>query len=121
MKRMTALLMLPLALLALAGCGSTPEAGAKSVVGQWGGVPEQSPELDFAEAGTFTGNDGCNSMNGSWTQEGETVTLGATATTLMACDGVDTWLSLATTAKIDGANLNVFNKDGQQIGVLAGQ
>lgn len=112
-------MLVPAALLVLAGCAVTPGSGGSSVVGQWGGVPDASPTLDFSEEGTFTGNDGCNNMVGSWTQDKDTITLKNTAMTLMACEGIDTWLSGAATVKVAGMNLNVFNSAGKEIGTLS--
>ena len=119
MKRFAALLLVLLAAWGLAGCATTPGPGGSSVVGQWGGVPDGSPVLIFSGEGSFTGNDGCNSLTGAWKQADDTITLDNMAMTLMACEGVDTWLSRASTVKVKGMNLMVFDAQGGEIGVLA--
>ncbi len=119
MKRIAALLLVLVAALGLAGCATTPGQDGSSVVGQWGGVPDESPVLVFSGEGSFTGNDGCNTLTGSWKQANDVVTLENMAMTLMACAGVDTWLSRASTVKVDGMKLTVFDAQGKEIGVLA--
>lgn len=119
MKRIAALLLVLVAALGLGGCATSPGQDGSSLVGQWGGVPDGAPVLVFSGEGSFTGNDGCNTLTGSWKQANDVVTLENMATTLMACEGVDTWLSRASTAKIEGMNLTVFDAQGGEIGVLA--
>ena len=36
----------------------------------------------------------------------------------MFCEGVDTWLSNAATARIDNNTMTVMNADSQEIGML---
>ena len=59
-----------LALLMLAGCaGEEGEARGGSVdpVGTWGDTTDTTaPSLDLADDGSFSGTDGCNQLNGSW-------------------------------------------------------
>ncbi|GAA1497800.1 META domain-containing protein [Paeniglutamicibacter kerguelensis] len=119
MKRIAALLLVLAASLGLAGCATTQGQDGSSVVGQWGGVPANSPVLVFSGEGSFTGNDGCNTLTGSWKQADDAITLENMAATLMACAGVDTWLSHASTVKVDGTKLMVFDAQGKEIGVLA--
>ena len=107
------------AALGLAGCATAPGQEGASVVGQWGGVPDGAPVLVFSGEGTVTGNDGCNTLTGSWKQANDVITLENMATTLMACEGVDTWLSRASTVKVHGMNLMVFDAQDKEIGVLA--
>lgn len=114
MKRLAMLMLIPAAALTLAGC--TTYSGAPAV-GHWGGV-EQKPFIDFDTSGTFSGNDGCNPFMGSWYQKGENMVLKDTAVGLMACEGVDTWLSSAATVRVEGATMLVFNTENKLIGEL---
>ncbi|WP_258067932.1 META domain-containing protein [Pseudoclavibacter sp. RFBB5] len=105
------------ALLLLTGCA----APAASAAGTWG-TPNSSgqgePGLNLADDGKVTGNDGCNRLMGEWTETDGTVEFGALASTMMFCEGVDTWLLGASTAEVDGDSLVVFNEAGDQIGTL---
>ena len=40
----------------------------------------------FGSDGTLTGNDGCNNYNGTYTTDGDKITIGPVATTRMACE-----------------------------------
>lgn len=108
-----------LAVAALASCADSPGSGTPSVEGTWGDTSDsRAPSLEFASDGRVSGTDGCNRMMGFWTQDGTAVTLKDMASTLMACQGVDTWLSAAATAEIDGDTLDLFNGNGDPIGTL---
>lgn len=101
--------------LALGGCSSAPG----TVVGTWGDPDANAkPWMTFEEDGSYSGNDGCNGLGGNWTEEGGTVDLGQMRSTLMFCEGVDTWLSLAAEAKLDGDTLTFTGQDGSEIGEL---
>ncbi|MGL3805993.1 META domain-containing protein [Paeniglutamicibacter sp. R2-26] len=119
MKRIAALALALSAGLGLAGCAASPGQEGAPVVGQWGGVPDGSPVLVFSQEGTFTGNDGCNTLGGSWTRDGDGIVLEGMTMTLMACEGLDTWLSSASSATVEGMNLRVFDAQRAEIGVLA--
>ncbi|MFC4223044.1 META domain-containing protein [Lysinibacter cavernae] len=108
------------ALLILSGC-----SGAQSdtdIEGTWGG-PEGSskPFLTFAEDGKISGFDGCNTLMGSWERTDSGVDFGQLASTRMACDGVDTWLSNGVEGTISGSTLTVLGEDGSTIGTLKRQ
>ena len=123
------------AALALSGCagvvaaggssaGASASASAKgssseSAVGEWGDVDDSTqPSLVLAKDGTLTGTDGCNQLNGGWTQEGDTVTFSNVASTMMMCADQDTWLSKLATAKIDGSTMTVHGAAAREIGTL---
>ncbi|OIH82339.1 hypothetical protein BLJ79_20530 [Arthrobacter sp. UCD-GKA] len=91
---------------------------AAAVTGQWGGATEGSPVLWFSETGRFNGNDGCNSLAGSWVVDGARIELNDEIMTLVACLGMDTWLSSAAVVQVKGDTLHVTNADGQEIGTL---
>ena len=103
--------------LGLAGC-SAGSAGA-DVTGTWG-TPDATgtPGLELNADESVTGTDGCNRMVGTWSLNGDTVEFGTFASTLMACEGVDTWLSGASTATVDGATMTIQDAGGDEIGTL---
>ena len=92
--------------------------GAAAVTGQWGGAAEGPPVLWFSSGGHFNGNDGCNSLAGSWVVDGARIELNDEIMTLVACLGMDTWLSSAAVVQVKGDTLHVTNADGQEIGTL---
>lgn len=104
----------------LAGCAGS---GTSPFVGVWGDTSDaKQPSLDLKSDGSASGTDGCNRLMGSWTEDGKTIAFGGFASTRMACEGVDTWLSNAATAKIqEDGQLAVFGQGGAQIGTLAGK
>lgn len=115
--------LLAAALLALSACAST----APGVVGVWGDPDAQGlPSLEFTAEGEdsdgeYSGTDGCNRVGGVYTVNGSTVDLGMMRSTLMFCEGVDTWLSQARTASLEGDVLTFLDEGGQQIGTLERQ
>lgn len=118
MKRSIRPLLLAVAATAALGLAACSSA-APSVVGTWGEAESQGePSLTFEEDGSYSGSDGCNRVMGSWEADGSTVDLGMMATTLMYCEGVDTWLSQGATAEIDGTTLIVLDQGGEQLGSL---
>lgn len=106
-------------IVGLAGCAA--DAGgsdSESVVGTWGSTDQGQPHLVFADDGTLSGSDGCNRLMGPWTQDGNKVEFGAIASTMMACEGVDTWLNQASEATIEGSTLRIVDSSGAEIGAL---
>ena len=104
-----------LATLALAACAS----GSSAFTGSRGTEEAGQPSLTIAADGSFNGTDGCNSMVGKGTFNGDTFEFGEFASTMMACEGIDTWLSAAGTATVSGGKLAVAASDGTEIGTLA--
>ncbi|MGK0714635.1 META domain-containing protein [Leucobacter sp. W1153] len=101
---------------ALVGCTS---GGSADVVGTWGDSEAQGqPSIQFAEDGTFGGTDGCNRLFGEYTVNGDVVEFGNMGSTMMFCEGVDTWLSEAATARVDGDLLVVSDASDSKIGTL---
>ncbi|WP_421741214.1 META domain-containing protein [Cellulomonas sp.] len=106
---------------ALAACadGSAGSAPVEDVAGVWGMQDTEGiASLELAEDGTATGTDGCNRMVGTWEQNDTQVAFGEWATTRMACQSVDTWLSLAVKATLEGENLVFVDENGIEIGTL---
>lgn len=104
-----------LAALALTGCTSA----APTVVGSWGDSSQtDTPSLDFTKDGKVTGTDGCNRLMGGFSEHAGVVTFEQMASTMMFCEGVDTWLSKAATAKLSGDTLTVSDESGAEIGTL---
>jgi len=107
------------AALALTGCAAGDGLPrGRSVATTWGSEDEGQPHITFADDGSVSGSDGCNELAGSWTLTDDTIATDSLATTLKACEGVDTWLSGFATAVIDGDRLVVSGIDGGKIGEL---
>ena len=104
-----------LALAVLAGCA--PSASS-DYTGTYTSDHPSGTELDLKDGGTLSGNDGCNTMTGSWTESKGRITFSEMAVTTKACPDVDAWLSKAASARSDGDTLNVYDENGSAIGVL---
>lgn len=102
--------------LLLAGCAGTP-SGAK-VVGMWGSTASGQPNLNIENDGTFSGSDGCNRLSGQGQIDGNEITFGSIASTMMACEGVDEWLGKAATGNVSGDTMTVLDDSGKTIGTL---
>lgn len=96
-----------------------PNVGPQDPVGLWGSQDPQQPWLELAEDGSLTGSDGCNTLTGTWEGDGSRVDFGAIASTRMACEGVDTWLSAAGWATLQGGVMTVATPEGTVIGQLS--
>lgn len=108
------------ALLALAGCGSTSSAeeGTDLAGSYWGSPAAAEPHLTFERDGQLQGHDGCNSLSGTWSADGSSVTFTELGGTEMACPDVDPWLSDARSAEVEGDTMSVKDKSGDEIGTL---
>lgn len=109
----------------LASRTAAPDAvSANSFIGAWvgeiEGQPEITVELNLVLPDDLTANDGCNSGTGSWTSEGSVVSFTQFTSTLMACEGFDTWLYEAERGQVDaeGATMELYNDAGESIGTL---
>lgn len=91
-----------------------------SPVGQWVESDDSdAPFLTISADGTLSGGDGCNNLVGDWTLGDDgAVQLGPLASTRKFCEGVDTWLSLAETARIQGGVMTVQDAAGEVLGQL---
>ncbi|MFF2388803.1 META domain-containing protein [Agromyces sp. NPDC058104] len=101
-----------------ASAGSaTPATGP---VGTWGDAGDPaSPSLVLAADGALAGTDGCNRLTGRWEDEGGgRIEFDDVASTRMACEGVDTWLSALDEATIDGDTMTVLGDDDVVVGTL---
>lgn len=82
---------------------------------------EQSPYLTLNNEGKVLGHAGCNSLNGSYQQDGETLSFGPIATTRKACpemEGEQAFLqALKATSRfrIDGELLTLFDDNNQPL------
>jgi heat shock protein HslJ len=111
---------------ALVGCssgsddsGSGTALSSKDVTGEWAQKDsEPLVSLELIASGNASGTDGCNQLNGTWKIDGSAVDFSPWASTMKACDGVDTWLSNATSATVDGDTLTVLDDGGKEIGTL---
>ena len=100
---------------AFTGCSGP---ASTSFAGDWGLTGSGQPNLTITNDGSFHGTDGCNRLTGKGSISGDIFDFGAIASTSMACSDVNTWLSLAGTAKVDGTVLVVYKKGGDKIGTL---
>ena len=130
--RMAFPIILPLALgtLFLAGCAKVASDVRKtrplaSLEGsEWG--PEASNPADqfvaFKSNGEITGHGGCNQFFGQYTQEGQTLTIGALASTKKMCrDFMESEAAflqnLQNTRRVDATHLilKLYDADGAQL------
>ena len=103
----------------LTACASSATAPAASHEGTWGdSASDRSPYLELDDDGTLTGTDGCNRLAGTWKATGNDIAFGEFASTRMACDGVDTWLAKAVSAKVTDSTMIVIGADGSEAGSL---
>jgi heat shock protein HslJ len=91
-------------------------------------VIDSGAELSFADDGTMSGSTGCNSVNGPYTVDGDSVSFGALATTKMACEpdltaqeagilaALDTAATFTGTA---GGGIEIFDAEGMRVLQLA--
>ena len=129
MRHSRALVVRPLLLVAvvgaaLVGCSddadpATATLTSADVVGEWS-EPGADPAvgLELMEDGTVTGTDGCNRLNGRWEIDDLTVEFDQVSSTMMACEGVDTWLSALDAATVSGDELIVLDDNDVTIGTL---
>ena len=98
-----------------------PTVGPQGLpIGQWvESADAGAPFLSIAADGSFSGNDGCNTIFGSWevADDGAIMFTGV-GSTLMACQGVDTWLSTAALGSVQGGVMTVQDADGVVLGQL---
>lgn len=100
----------------LSGCAASSQA--ESAVGSWGSTDHGKPGLVIEADGSFSGTDGCNRLTGTGSIEGNSIVFGTIATTLMACEGVDTWLSRASRGLAGPHTLTIYDGTGSVIGTL---
>jgi heat shock protein HslJ len=78
-----------------------------------------APFLSIQADGSYSGNDGCNALTGRWDQaDDDAILFTAGASTLMACEGVDTWLNLATQGRVRAGVMTLQSADGTVLGQL---
>ena len=121
-------------LVAVAGC-ATPNAASPSdparpgalhsdallgtwVVAQTFDSPEQ-PYIAFAEDNTWRASDGCNQVHGTWQVDADgALTTTSGPQTMMACEGVDQWLSQAVQGRVQAGVMTLQSVDGTVLGQL---
>ena len=130
--RMALPIILPLALgaLVLAGCAKVATEVRKSRPlaslegSEWGPVetPAKEQFVAFKSNGEIIGHGGCNQFFGQYTQEGQTLTIGALASTKKFCaDVMDAETAfmqkLQDTRRIEATHiaLRLYNADDEQL------
>ncbi|WP_205649404.1 META domain-containing protein [Agromyces sp. LHK192] len=89
------------------------------VAGVWGDAADPgAPSLTLAADGTLSGTDGCNRLVGEWELDDGEIDFGDLASTKMACQEVDTWLSGADSATITEDVMTVYANGRIEIGTL---
>lgn len=107
------------AAIALSGCAGGSGGGTVDPVGTWGDPAAGEPYLALAEDGSLSGSDGCNQLTGRWEVDAsDHVDFEDLASTRMACEGVDDWLSRADEATVADTTMTVIDSDGATIGTL---
>ena len=104
--------------LLLTGCAAGFSAAVDPVGVRSESSDDASPTLSLNEDGTVTGFDGCNQLTGGWEPTDDGVNFKQLASTRMACDDVDDWLSRAESAQIAFDTMTVLDTDGKTIGTL---
>ena len=104
--------------LLLTGCAAGFSA-AVDPVGVWvESSDDDSPTLTLNEDGSLAGFDGCNQLTGGWEPTDDGVNFKQLASTRMACEDVDDWLSRAETAQVAYDTMTVLDVDGKELGTL---
>ncbi|WP_430646994.1 META domain-containing protein [Agromyces sp. GXS1127] len=111
------------AALAFSGCSGVAgedTGGDMDPTGTWGDSSTQGePFLTLEDGGDFTGSDGCNTLNGTWSvNEADQVEFENVASTRMACEDVDDWLAGMSAADVADDSMTVLGQDGSPIGTL---
>jgi heat shock protein HslJ len=125
------IVLLPLVVLVLAACGddegsdATPLEGTTWTLTSVDGTDaaaDATGQLTLAD-GQASGSTGCNSLNGSYTLEGDALSFGPMATTQMACEeplmtqetAVLAILEAAESYTIDGDELTITSPEGSLV------
>lgn len=92
-------------------------------IGYW--VEAETPTAPFLSISadrSYSGNDGCNVLTGSWSPRDDgAINLAPGAMSLRACDGVDQWLSQAVQARVLAGVMTLQAADGTVLGQLTGR
>lgn len=90
--------------------------------GAWSvGGSGDRPNLQLEAGSILFGHDGCNPFTGTWSYGDEPepmILLSVSPDGDAVCDGVDTWLSHAASAMLEGGKLVINGPEGTPIGVL---
>jgi heat shock protein HslJ len=117
--------LLGLAVLSLAACAITERAATTELPGtSWqlvdldGTLPvaDAVPTLNFDQAGAVNGSTGCNTYNGEVSIDGNAITFGPLATTMMACADPDADAQeRAFTAAIEDVDSYTIDDEGRLV------
>lgn len=105
-------------LVALVVLVTACSSGGGDPQGTWGSSTTGQPQLVLDVNGQLSGTDGCNRLNGTWSETDGKVTFGKVSSMMMHCDDVDTWLSTLASATVNGDTLHVLDDSGAEIGTL---
>lgn len=91
-----------------------------TALGRWTSSVFKGAFVDIIEGGTFSGNDGCNTIGGSWVSsaDGKSLELTGVFQTLMACEGLTSWSVSPAIFAQEGDTLVVGGTDGTTLDTL---
>ncbi len=115
-RGLTALAGACLMTVSVTGCGFVSMSARGTWVDSSGDVV-----LTFTQEGLIMGTDGCNSVEGTWEEHGDEVTLTLGIDKANDCSGVDVWLTNPTNAIIDGTTMQIFGPNDSLLGELMEQ
>jgi heat shock protein HslJ len=79
-------------------------------------IRSAQPTIEFGTDGTVSGTTGCNQYNGTFTVDGDRLTIGPLATTKLACDEAANAQEVAVTQALAGAtNWGIDSKGDLEI------
>ena len=92
-------------------------------IGQWvESDAADSPFITISADGTFSGDDGCNVIAGSWElADDEAVLFSDIISTLRYCEGLDTWLADSALGRVQAGVMTIQDADGVVLGQLTAQ
>jgi heat shock protein HslJ len=108
--------------LAVAGCAGGPGTDVEEDGGAdaaWTGTWREGTAWLTLDDGKVTGNDGCNSVYGTYSTTGDTVEFTLDPTTLKMCLGVTLSFARMTTAIVSNDELTLLGPDDVVITTLA--
>ncbi len=98
----------------------TPSGSGASTLGRWTSTEFDGAFVSIADDGTFTGDDGCNGLGGSWkmADDGTSLELSEVFQTLMGCEEGTSWAAGPTTFSEQSGKLVVTGEGGTVLDTL---
>ena len=123
MKRVLAVIVLGIALAACGGEGASPSTSAGLEGTSWTLVKigdqeitlETPPTLTVGADGAVSGSTGCNTYNGTATIEGDSISFGDLATTMVHCSGAPGITETAFLAAVNEVEAFAIDSQGRLV------